>query len=116
MTLISALVCLVSTPPVVYVAHFFYHRFPPFLVDLSTVVCCIYLAGITGFGIYLGIRKCIDLYKEAARQAKYKAIADGTYVAPEPKAKKPKPPKEPGMIMEMYKAYKRKYCVKIEIK
>lgn len=115
--LIGALCCLVTTPVIVFVTHFFVKSYPQALVWISTIVCSVYLAAITGLALFFVIRKCIDVFKEAARQAKYKAIANGTYVAPAPKPEKPpKPIKEPGMLYEMYKAWKRKYCVKIQIK
>lgn len=119
LNLIGALVCLVLTPIIVFASHFFIHKYNKFLVEVCIVICGVYGLGITCFGLFLAGRKLIDLCKEAARQARFTAIANGTYVEPEEKVKKQKPPKapkEPGMLIEMYKAYKRKYCVKIQIK
>lgn len=112
--LIGALGCLVVTPIVVIASFSFIRLYPPIVIAVSQIVCGVYAIGILGIGIFFGIRKIINLCKETARQAKFKAIANGTYVPKEEKP--PKPPKEPGMLHEMYKAYKRKYCVKIEIR
>lgn len=108
--------CLVLTPLVIFGAHFFLRNFfASTLIDVSTIVCTIYLGVLTGLAMFITSRKIYDKCKEAARQAKYKAIADGTYVEPPPKVKKIKPPKEPGFVKVAYRSWKQKYCVRIEI-
>lgn len=119
--LIGALVCLVLTPIVVFVAHFFpffAQKIPKTFIDICEIVCGVYALALLLIGAFFGGRKLIDLAKEKMRQARFAAIANGTYTPKVKKEKEPKPPpppKEPGMLVEMYKAYKRKYCVKIEI-
>lgn len=112
--LITAVFCIALIPIVVCILHFAFNRiFSEFLDQASIIACIMYGLFIVGGGIFVGCEYLNGKFKEKARQARYKAINDGTYVEPEPKKKKVK---QPGFIKLAYKSWKQKYCIKIVIK
>lgn len=112
LAVVAAAITIVTvffTPLVIYFGHFF---FPHHWTDLTVEKCkdVIIVYGILAVVLPILIKVMLNLEKkhEEKRQAKYRAIENGTWVDP-------KNMKGPNFLVLAYLSWKDKYCIKVTI-